>query len=194
MEQGTTHQQPKPVHGESIHVTKKHDASRQSRDASRPFSLDSIINPIEETLEKTFNRFMNRGWLRSSREEGNAFRDMFEPFSHFDAFSVRWPKIDVVDQENEVVVRAELPGVDKKDIDVSISENMLTLRGKTRHEEKVEKDNYYRSEISQGSFLRSVYLPVEVDNEKASAALNDGILEVRLPKVESSRRKSIQVQ
>jgi HSP20 family protein len=71
---------------------------------------------------------------------------------------------------------------------------MLTLKGKTRREEKVEKDNYFRSEISQGSFLRSVYLPVEVDSDKANAELKDGILEIRLPKVESAKRKSIQVQ
>ena len=71
---------------------------------------------------------------------------------------------------------------------------MMTLRGSTRHEEKVEKDNYFRAEISQGSFLRSIYLPAEVDSDKATASLKDGILEVKLPKVEISNRKSIPVQ
>lgn len=192
MEQ-TTHERT-PVNGESINVSRKQEDLRPSRDTSRQFSLDSIISPIEETIERTFNKFMNRGWLRSSREEREAWRDMFEPLHQFEGYTLRWPKIDVVDNENEVLVRAELPGINKQDIDVSLSENMLTLKGQTRREEKVEKENYFRAEISQGSFLRSVYLPVEVDSERASAALKDGILEVRLPKVESAKRKSIQIQ
>ena len=183
-----------PLDGESINVSHKPEDSRPGRESNRQFSLDSIISPIEETLERTFNRFMNRGWLRSSRDDRSNWRDSYEPLSPFDGFTMRWPKIDVVDQDTEVLVRAELPGVDRKDLDVSLSENMLTLRGQTRREERVEKDNYFRSEISQGSFLRSVYLPVEVDSENASASLKDGILEVRLPKIESSKRKSIQIQ
>lgn len=193
MEQTT--QEHTPVNGEHIKISGKPHAERKpARESGRQLSLDSLINPIEETIESAFNKFMNRGWLRSSRDERNAWRDMFEPLSHFESFNMRWPKIDVVDQENEVLVRAEIPGVDKKDIDVSLSENMLTLRGEARHEEKVEKDNYFRSEISHGSFLRSVYLPVEVDSSKAVATLKHGILEVKLPKVESSKRKTIQVQ
>lgn len=193
MEQAT--QERTPGNGEQhINVSQKTHENRPARDSNRQFSLDAIISPIEETIERTFNKFMNRGWLRSSKDERNSWREMYEPLSQFDGFTMKWPKIDVVDHENEVLVRAELPGVDKKDIDVSLSENMLTLRGSTRHEEKVEKDNYFRSEISQGSFLRSVYLPVEVDSSKAEASLRDGILEVKLPKVENSKRKSIQVQ
>ena len=197
MEQGTFEKTPDraPLNGGSIHVSKKpFEENRQAREPARPFSLDSIISPIEETIERTFNKFINRGWLRSSRDERNTWRDSFEPLSPFDGFTMRWPKIDVVDQENEVLVRAELPGVNREDLDVSLSENMLTLRGQTRREERVQKDNYFRSEISQGSFLRSVYLPVEVDSENATAALKDGILEVKLPKAASSKRKSIHVQ
>jgi HSP20 family protein len=192
MEQTT--QERTPANGESINVSRKHEGVRSSREASRQFSLDSIISPIEDTIERTVNKLMNRGWLRSSREERNAWREMFEPLNQFEGFTMRWPKIDVVDNENEVLVRAELPGVDKQDLDVSLSENMLTLRGQTRREEKVVKDNYFRSEISHGSFLRSIYLPVEVDSERASAELRDGILNIRLPKVESAKRKSIPVQ
>ena len=192
MEQTTQERAPDkaPLNGESINVSRKQQETRPMRESSRQFSLDSIISPIEETIERTFNKFMNRGWFRSSRDE----RDSFESLSPFDGFSMRWPKIDVVDQDSEVLVRAELPGVNKEDLDVSLSENMLTLRGQTRREQHVEKDNYFRSEISQGSFLRSIYLPVEVDSDNTTASLKDGILEVKLPKIESSKRKSIQVQ
>jgi HSP20 family protein len=196
MEQGTFEKTPDkaPLNEDAIHVSRKpFEETRQSREPVRPFSLDSIITPIEETIERTVNKFMNRGWLRSSRDERNTWRDSFEPLSPFDGFTMRWPKIDVVDQENEVVVRAELPGVNREDLDVSLSENMLTLRGQTRREERVEKDNYFRSEISQGSFMRSVYLPVEVDGDNATAVLKDGILEVKLPKAANSKRKSIPV-
>lgn len=193
MEQTT--QEHTPAHDEQhINVSRKSWENKSARENNKPFSLDAIISPLEETLEKTFNKFMNRSWLRSSRDERNAWRDMFEPTDQFEGFGMRSPRIDVVDQENEVLVRAELPGVDKKDIDISLSENMMTLRGSTRHEEKVEKDNYFRAEISQGSFLRSIYLPAEIDSDKATASLRDGILEVKLPKVEISNRKSIPVQ
>jgi HSP20 family protein len=192
MEQTTQERAPDkaPLNSESINVSRKQQETRPMRESSRQFSLDSIISPIEETIERTFSKFMNRGWLRSSRDE----RDSYESLSPFDGFSMRWPKIDVVDQDSEVLVRAELPGVNKEDLDVSLSENMLTLRGQTRREQHVEKDNYFRSEISQGSFLRSIYLPVEVDSDHVTASLRDGILEVKLPKIESSKRKSIQVQ
>ena len=102
--------------------------------------------------------------------------------------------MDVVDRETEILVRAELPGVDKKDLDISLNENVLTLKGQTRTEEKEEKGDYYRCEIAQSSFARSLPLPSYVDSEKAKASFQDGILELTLPKIEQSRRRRITVE
>jgi HSP20 family protein len=93
-----------------------------------------------------------------------------------------------------VVVKAELPGVQKDDINVSVTDSSVTIKGSTSHEEKEEKGNYYRREISRGSFSRTVALPSDVDADKAKANFTDGILVLTIPKVEKSHRKSVTVE
>lgn len=91
-------------------------------------------------------------------------------------------------------MRAEVPGVKKEDLDVSTTDNTVTIKGSTRHEEKEEKGDYYRSEITRGSFSRTVALPSEVDSAKAKARYKDGILELTLPKVNKSKRRTVKVE
>lgn len=104
------------------------------------------------------------------------------------------PKVDVIERDNEVLIRAEVPGVKKADLDVSMTDNTVTIKGCTSHEEKEEKGDYYRHEISKGSFSRTVALPGDVDNDKAKTSFKDGVLEVTVPKVEKAKRKSIKVE
>ena len=104
------------------------------------------------------------------------------------------PKVDIIDRETEIVVKAELPGVAKDDIDVTMTDNSVTIKGSSSHEEKEEKGNYYRCEISRGSFSRTVALPADVSADKARATFNDGILELTIPKEEKSHSKSITVE
>ena len=87
-----------------------------------------------------------------------------------------------------------MPGVNKDDLDISLTENTITIQGSSDRQEKEEKGNYYRCEISRGTFSRSVVLPSDVDEEKAKAVFKDGMLEVTLPKVEKSKRRSIQIE
>jgi HSP20 family protein len=103
------------------------------------------------------------------------------------------PNVDVIDRDDEVVVRAEVPGFRKEDVEVSVSGNMLTLSGETGSEEREEKGNYYRCEISRGAFSRSLTLPTEVDESKAKASMKDGMLELTLPRVEKSKRRIITI-
>jgi HSP20 family protein len=103
------------------------------------------------------------------------------------------PKVDVVDRENEIVVKAEVPGVEKKDLDISVSDNSVTIKGSTRREEKEEKGDYDRREISVGSFSRTVALPAEVDGNKAKANFKDGVLELTIPKAEKAKRHSVKL-
>jgi HSP20 family protein len=105
----------------------------------------------------------------------------------------RTPSVDIVDREKEVFVRAEVPGIDKEDIDVTLDERLLTIKGSTRHEEKKEEKNYYRHEIRSGTFARSVVLPSDVDASKAKTSFKNGVVELHLPKLSPSRRQQIKV-
>lgn len=110
-------------------------------------------------------------------------------------FEGRMPKVDMVDRESEYVIRAELPGVNKDDIEVTLTENTVTIEATTSHEEKEEKEEgkYYRREISRGDFRRTLTLPCTVDDVKASASFTDGVLELTLPKTEKTAGKKVKV-
>jgi HSP20 family protein len=133
-------------------------------------------------LDRMFDDFFSRGWLRPF--------GMGRPLAELAAFA---PSVDVIDREDEVVVRAEVPGFKKEDIDISVSGNMLTIKGDTKTEEKEEKGDYYRCEITRGAFTRTLALPAEVDDSKAKAAIEDGMLELTLPKLEKSKRRRITI-
>ena len=104
------------------------------------------------------------------------------------------PAVDVYEEKDEIVVKAELPGMDKNDIEVNISDSELTLKGQKKKEEKIEEENYYRCERSYGAFLRSVELPKDVQADKIKASFKNGILEVRLPKTEEAKTREIKVK
>ncbi|MEW6353077.1 MAG: Hsp20/alpha crystallin family protein [Pseudomonadota bacterium] len=104
------------------------------------------------------------------------------------------PHVDVIDRDNEIVVRAEVPGVDKKDLDVSMTDNTITIKGETKYEEEEEKGDYYRCELTHGAFARTIPLPGAVDASKAKATYHEGVLEMNLPKLEKSKRHSIKVE
>jgi len=103
------------------------------------------------------------------------------------------PAIDVVDGENEFILSCEIPGMNEKDIDVSIVSNVLTIKGQKKDEHEEKKGKYYRKESWSGSFQRTLSLPTSVDASKINAQLKDGILTVTLPKREESKPKQITV-
>lgn len=129
-----------------------------------------------------FDDFFGRRWLRPWRFEGPPAE-----------FAFNEPKVDVIDRDDDVLVRAQMPGVKKEDVEISISGATLTIRGETKHEEKEEKGDYYRCEISRGAFSRMLTLPADVDESKANATMKDGMLELTLPKLEKSKRRTIKV-
>ena len=100
---------------------------------------------------------------------------------------------DIFEQGNDVVVKADMPGVKKEDVDVSLSDDMITIRGERTKEEKVERKDYYRVERAHGSFTRSLRLPSDVQADKAEARFDQGVLEIRIPKMEASRSKTKKV-
>jgi len=143
------------------------------------------LSPFEE-MDRMFDQYFRRGLMRPWRFEWPSFPELTLP-------EMKLPKVDVVDRETEVVIKAEIPGVEKKDLDISVGEDTVTIKGSTRHEEKEEKGDYYRREISSGAFLRTVALPAIVDGSKAKASFKDGMLELTLPKTEKAKRHSVKV-
>jgi HSP20 family protein len=100
---------------------------------------------------------------------------------------------DIFEEGNDLVVKADMPGVKKEDVNVSLSDDAITIRGERKKEEKVERKDYYRVERSYGSFTRSFRLPADVQADKAEAKFDQGVLEIRIPKMEEGRSKTKKV-
>jgi len=140
------------------------------------------MTPFDE-IDRLFETLAPRDWMRPLRWE----RALPATFTGL-------PKADVIERESELVVRAELPGIEKKDIDLSITANAVTLRARSEHEENVEKGEYFRREIARGAFARTIHLPAAVDAGAARATFKDGLLEIVLPRAETSKRRSIRIE
>lgn len=106
-----------------------------------------------------------------------------------------YPNVDIVERDSGFTIKADLPGLSKEDLKVSIEDGILTLSGEKKHEvEKREKDKYYHLERSYGKFARSFSLPANVDNAAIDARFTNGVLEVTLKKTEESKPKAIEVK
>lgn len=148
-------------------------------------------NPVRElatlpsellTIQKEINRMFDRFFRGGVMDEGD-----FLP-------SAWMPAVDLVEKDDEFVVKVELPGVSKDDVKITLHDNVLTIRGEKK-EEKVSKDsNYHRLERSYGSFQRSFTLPTSVKQDKVEAEYRDGVLTITLPKAEEAKRKQIEVK
>jgi len=103
------------------------------------------------------------------------------------------PPVDIYEHEGNIVLSAELPGVDAKDVDVRLENNVLTLHGERKFGSEVTRESYHRVERSYGSFSRSFTLPWMVDQQHIKAEFKDGVLQVKLPKREEAKPKQIQV-
>ena len=103
------------------------------------------------------------------------------------------PAVDIYENDEFVVVKAELPGVEKDRISVEVKEGILTLRGERGFDRELKEESYHRIERAYGSFQRSFSLPVSVDQEKVTARFQDGVLEVKLPKKDQEKPKQIEV-
>ncbi len=145
-----------------------------------------VVSPFEE-MDRMFEGVFPRGWMQPLRQEWPAWANLEAPFDG------HVPKVDVVARDNEIVVRAELPGVDKKNLDLSVTADSVTIKASTRQESKEEKGDYHRREISEGSFVRTVTLPASVQSKKAKASFKNGVLELRLPKAAPTQRHRIKV-
>ena len=141
--------------------------------------------PLTHSMEEFFEDFPPRRWMET-----------FEPFGS------KWPRevdlernfrLDVIDRDKEFLVRGELPGVEKDDIEVTIAGDRLTIEAEREFEEVDEKEEFYRHELGYGKMMRAITLPEGVDPENIHAELKEGILSVTLPKIQAAERHTVKV-
>jgi HSP20 family protein len=129
-------------------------------------------------MDRLFGEAMGRGW---GGEEGLTT-------------GVWMPPVDVFETNDSIVLKADLPDVNKDEVDISVQNNTLTIRGERKREKEINERDFYRMERSYGSFARSFSLPPTVDAEKIEAAFTNGVLTLTLPKREESKPKQIKVK
>ena len=148
----------------------------------RPFSE---LARVERDMERMFEDFWTRPWF------GLGWPRRFRALEEV---APRAPAIEIYEEKDDVVVKAELPGMKKEDLELNISDNLLTIKGEKKKEEEVKEKGYYYSERSYGSFTRTVEIPKDVQTDKVKASFKDGVLEIRLPKTEEAKRKEVKIK
>ena len=140
-------------------------------------------NPIRDMfgLRNHTNRVFGDFYFPTNREEGDL------PMWNWN------PVVDVYDNDDNIVLKAEIPGIDKKDIEIDVKGRVLTLKGERSSDNEVKEDNYYRRERCFGKFERAFTLPVDVEPDKIKANYKDGVLEIDIPKPEEKKPKQITV-
>ncbi len=132
--------------------------------------------------------------LNRMQEEMNRYFDDFFGEHRRGVTEGAWlPAVDVSEGDAQLTVRAELPGMSQDDIEINLQDNVLTLKGEKKQEQKEEKENYHRVERSYGSFSRSFTLPSGVKADDINATFKDGVLEITLPKAEEEKAKKIAI-
>ena len=112
----------------------------------------------------------------------------------FPSVGIEGPAVDMYQTQDDIVVKAAVPGVKPEDIDIAVTGDILTIKGELKEEEKVEEGNYLRQERRYGQFMRELALPTQVNADKAKAEFEHGVLTLRLPKAEEVKPKSIRVK
>ncbi len=140
-------------------------------------SLASPLGLLHDEMDTLFNRFFGPDWALEPLRTGY------------------WmPALDIAERENEVLVKAELPGMKVEDFDIQVQGNVLSISGEKKESKEDKDENYYHAERRYGSFRREVTLTSEVDVDKIKADYKDGVLTITLPKTEQSKPKKINVK
>ena len=155
-------------------------------------SAKANSNPLAD-IEKNFQELERR--LEEAFSDGWRFPSRWEmpDLSKFAKLKNMTPKVDIIDRDYDILVRADVPGVKRENLDVTLTDNTITIKGKTSEAKKEEKGDYFRSETMKGAFTRTLYLPSDVDGNKAESTFTDGVLEVVVPKMEKARRIKVNV-
>ena len=159
----------------------------------RPFEeMDRFFDrSFFEEMDRFFgDRLPGRwgGWRHPFSWDRPLFGQLEAPFKG------KTPRVDLIEHDEKFIVKAELPGVDKKDINVTVSNNVVTLEADTSKEEKEERGDYYRREIARGAYRRTLVLPTNVKEDQVKAKFKSGVLELTIPKVEKTKRTNVKIE
>jgi HSP20 family protein len=146
--------------------------------------------PFTHSMDEFFGAHFPSRWMEGLSEPFAWRRPFWTDVD--EAFEV-WPKVDILDRNDVLVVRAEIPGINKEDLEVTIAGDRLTLEAKREFEKKEEKEDFFRSEIAYGRLFRVVPLPVEVKGDEAEAMMKDGVVDITLPKVSAVTPHTVKV-
>ena len=141
----------------------------------------------------TMSSLMKWDPFSALRRRDDTFDDLVRDLFGRDAVGALEPPVEVAESDGEITVKLLVPGVEKDQIQVTVDEDVLTVRGEVRKEHEEEKKNYYRQEIRYGAFQRAVRLPAEVEGTKAAADLKNGTLKITLPKSKQPKAQQIKV-
>lgn len=140
--------------------------------------LQKYSAPFEE-MERMFNDFFQQRFFAPSWMPRIKFPEMTDVST----------SVDMFEEGDELVIKAEIPGMKKEEISIDFAGDVVTISGEKKSEERTERKDYYRVERSFGSFSRKLHLPVEIKVDKAKASFKDGVLEIRMPKSEAEKQK-----
>ena len=142
------------------------------------------FSDVDRMFERAFDDFWSPTFGRLLRPDFWRVRPM----------TVEAPTLDIYEEKDDLVVKGEVPGLSKDEIDISMDGNTLTIKGEKKKEEEVKEDDYYRCERTFGAFSRSIELPSEVKADKVTASFKNGVIEIRLPKTEEAKKNVVHVK
>lgn len=174
-----------------------HPATRvQAAKAARRPGTAARTGPLVRADERDFmtqlDRWFERSFGRMMSPVPGLPGGLFEDIGR--SIEARMPRVDVLNRDHDVLVRAELPGVDKQDVQVSLAGRTLTIRAETGTAKKHRQGEYFQQEISHRAYERTIGLPGGIDVDRARASLDHGVLEVVVPKIEAAAKGSIDIQ
>ena len=155
------------------------DKDKKSIDLQTPKALSSF-----EEMERWFDEFLPYRFM-------HPFKDNWPAWPDLEIHKGRFPKMDLINRDEEILIKVELPGVNKDDQDVSLTDDVLTIKASTQYQKNEEKEEYHRREIGRGEFQRTLRLPDNVDSDKVKTNFKDGVLELLLYFARSRLRFSI---
>lgn len=171
-----------------VEVTHRNESALERREPFPALSPFRMLDRFAEEMERVFDEFgFGRGWLASR------FRPEWtrEPVAHT---AVWMPDIEVLQRNHEMVIRADLPGLTKDDVQVHVAEDAVTIQGERRRAREEEREDFYRSEREYGAFCRVIPLPEGAIADQARATFTDGVLEVAIPAPPEAERRGRRIE